>query len=43
VRGLSGATDILGRALRLVQTGSLQTYAFLLVVGVAVLLFIVLN
>jgi NADH-quinone oxidoreductase subunit L len=43
VRGLSGATDVFGRALRLVQTGSLQTYAFLLVVGVAVLLFIVLN
>ncbi|HEX7652298.1 MAG TPA: NADH-quinone oxidoreductase subunit L [Verrucomicrobiae bacterium] len=35
-------TEISGRALRLVQTGSLQTYAFLLVLGVALLLYFVL-
>jgi NADH-quinone oxidoreductase subunit L len=37
-----GSTDITGRALRLVQTGNLQTYAFLFVLGVAVLLYFVL-
>jgi NADH-quinone oxidoreductase subunit L len=37
-----GGTDITGRALRLVQTGNLQTYAFLFVLGVAVLLYFVL-
>jgi NADH-quinone oxidoreductase subunit L len=40
VRGLHGSTEIVGRALRLVQTGNLQTYAFLFVAGlVLVLLF----
>ena len=40
VRGLHGSTEIFGRALRLVQTGNLQTYAFLFVAGlVLVLLF----
>jgi NADH-quinone oxidoreductase subunit L len=34
-----GGTDLTGRALRLVQTGNLQTYAFLFVLGVAVLLY----
>jgi len=34
-----GGTDITGRALRLVQTGNLQTYAFLFVLGVAVVLY----
>ena len=34
--------DLTGRALRLVQTGNLQTYAFLLVFGVALLLYFVL-
>jgi NADH-quinone oxidoreductase subunit L len=43
VRGTHGTTELAGRALRLVQTGNLQTYAFLLVVGVAVLLYLVLN
>ena len=38
VRGLHGSTELFGRALRLVQTGNLQTYAFLFAVGVAVLL-----
>ena len=37
-----GGTDLTGRALRLVQTGNLQTYAFLFVLGVAVLLYFVL-
>jgi NADH-quinone oxidoreductase subunit L len=43
VRGTAGATDLFGRALRLVQNGNLQTYAFLLVVGVALVLFFVLG
>ena len=38
-----GGTDITGRALRLVQTGNLQTYAFLFVLGVAVVLWFVLG
>jgi NADH-quinone oxidoreductase subunit L len=36
-----GGTDLTGRALRLVQTGNLQTYAFLFVLGVAVVLWFV--
>ena len=35
--------DILGRGLRLVQSGSLQTYAFVFVVGVALVIYIVLG
>jgi NADH-quinone oxidoreductase subunit L len=42
VRGASGTTDLVGRALRLVQNGSLQTYAFLLVAGVALVIYLVL-
>jgi NADH-quinone oxidoreductase subunit L len=38
-----GGTDITGRALRLVQTGNLQTYAFLFALGVAVVLYFVLG
>jgi NADH-quinone oxidoreductase subunit L len=38
-----GGTDITGRALRLVQTGNLQTYAFLFALGVAVVLYWVLQ
>jgi NADH-quinone oxidoreductase subunit L len=38
-----GGTDLTGRALRLVQTGNLQNYAFLFVVGVAVVLWLVLG
>ncbi len=38
-----GGTDLTGRALRLVQTGNLQTYAFLFVLGVAVVLWLVLG
>lgn len=41
VRGVSGAVDLTGRALRLVQTGSLQTYAFMLAIGVALVLLLV--
>ena len=37
-----GSTDLTGRGLRLLQTGSLQTYAFLFVLGVAVVLYFVL-
>ena len=40
---IRGGTDMAGRGLRLVQTGNLQTYAFLLVLGVAVLLYFVLG
>jgi len=36
---IRGGTDFTGRALRLVQTGNLQTYTLLFVLGVAVLLF----
>jgi NADH-quinone oxidoreductase subunit L len=38
-----GGTDLTGRALRLAQTGNLQTYAFLFVLGVAVLLWFMLG
>jgi NADH-quinone oxidoreductase subunit L len=38
-----GGTDLTGRALRLVQTGNLQTYAFLFVLGVAVVMWFVLK
>jgi NADH-quinone oxidoreductase subunit L len=38
-----GGTDLTGRALRLLQTGNLQTYAFLFVLGVAVVLWFVLG
>jgi NADH-quinone oxidoreductase subunit L len=43
VRGIHGTTEIFGRALRLVQTGNLQTYAFLFALGVALVLFFVLK
>ena len=38
-----GGTDFTGRALRLMQTGNLQTYAFLFVLGVAVVLWFALG
>jgi NADH-quinone oxidoreductase subunit L len=38
-----GGTDITGRALRLMQTGNLQTYAFLFALGVAVVLYFALG
>ena len=43
VRGAHGTTELVGRALRLAQTGNLQTYAFLFVLGVAVVLYFVLG
>jgi NADH-quinone oxidoreductase subunit L len=39
VRGTHGTTELVGRALRLLQTGNLQTYAFLFVLGVAIVLY----
>ncbi|MDB6023762.1 MAG: dehydrogenase subunit, partial [Pedosphaera sp.] len=42
VRGTHGTTELLGRVLRQFQTGSIQTYAFLLVAGVALVLYWVL-
>jgi NADH-quinone oxidoreductase subunit L len=38
-----GGTDFSGRALRLLQTGNLQTYAFLFALGVAVVLWLMLG
>ena len=38
VRGTHGTTELMGRALRLFQTGNLQTYAFLFAIGVALVL-----
>jgi NADH-quinone oxidoreductase subunit L len=43
VRGAQGTTELFGRLLRLVQTGNLQTYAFLFAFGLAVLLFFVIG
>ena len=43
VRGTHGTTELIGRALRLVQTGNLQTYAFLFALGVALVLYLVLG
>jgi NADH-quinone oxidoreductase subunit L len=40
---IRGGTDFSGRALRLMQTGNLQTYAFLFALGVAVVLWFVLG
>jgi NADH-quinone oxidoreductase subunit L len=40
VRGVHGTTELTGRALRMLQTGNLQTYAFLLVLAVALLLYL---
>jgi NADH-quinone oxidoreductase subunit L len=43
VRGTHGSTELLGRALRLLQTGNLQTYAFFFALGVALVLFFALK
>lgn len=43
VRGISGAVDLFGRGLRLAQTGNLQTYAFLFVAGVALVVLLALK
>jgi NADH-quinone oxidoreductase subunit L len=39
VKGIHGTTGVFGRGLRMAQTGNLQTYAFLFVIGLALLLF----
>ncbi len=43
VRGTHGTTELVGRALRLLQTGNLQTYAFMFAMGVALVLYLVLK
>jgi NADH-quinone oxidoreductase subunit L len=43
VRGTHGTTELIGRMLRLVQTGNLQTYAFLFALGVAFVLYLALR
>jgi NADH-quinone oxidoreductase subunit L len=43
VRGTHGTTELVGRALRLLQTGNLQTYAFLFALGVAFVLYLALK
>jgi NADH-quinone oxidoreductase subunit L len=43
VRGTHGTTELVGRALRLLQTGNLQTYAFLFALGVALVLYLALR
>ena len=43
IGAIRGGTDLTGRALRLAQTGNLQTYAFLFVLGVALVLYFVLG
>jgi len=42
IRGLHGSTEFIGRALRLVQTGNLQTYSFLFAAGIALALYLML-
>jgi NADH-quinone oxidoreductase subunit L len=42
VRGTHGTTELVGRGLRLLQSGNLQTYAFLFAAGVALVLFLAL-
>ena len=43
VRGTHGTSEWVGRALRLLQTGNLQTYAFLFAMGVALMLYLALK
>ena len=43
IGAIRGGTDLSGRALRLMQTGNLQTYAILFVLGVVLLLYFVLG
>jgi NADH-quinone oxidoreductase subunit L len=43
VKGLYNVVDVLGRGIRLFQTGSIQTYAFLFVLGVAFVLYFVIG
>ena len=39
VRGAQGAANLAGRMLRMLQTGNLQTYAFLIAVGIVILIY----
>jgi len=43
VKGTAGVTHITGSLLRLLQTGNLQTYALLFVLGALVLLYLTLT
>lgn len=43
VRGIQGSVELVGRAVRLAQTGNLQTYSFLFVFGVALAAILVLR
>jgi NADH-quinone oxidoreductase subunit L len=43
VRGVHGTTELVGRVLRLAQSGNLHTYAVLLVLGLAVVLYLVIG
>ena len=43
MRGVHGTTELVGRALRLLQTGNLQTHAFLVVAGLVLILFFALG
>jgi NADH-quinone oxidoreductase subunit L len=43
VRGAHGSAELLGRALRIVQSGNLQTYAFFFVAGVALVVLVALG
>ena len=43
VRGAHGSTELLGRLLRLVQTGNLQTYAIVFALGVALVLLLMMR
>jgi NADH-quinone oxidoreductase subunit L len=43
VRFISGGTELLGRGLRLAQSGNLQTYAFLTAAGIALALYFMLR
>jgi NADH-quinone oxidoreductase subunit L len=43
VRGTHGSVELLGRVLRLVQTGNIQTYAFLFAAGIALVLLFMLR
>ena len=43
VRGTHGTTELAARALRLAQTGNLQTYALWFTLGVALVLYLALG
>jgi NADH-quinone oxidoreductase subunit L len=42
IKAVQGSTELLGRVLRLLQTGNLQTYAFLFAAGIAMVLYFML-